>query len=539
MKSLFKVLIRTGTAVVMIAAMLLSLAASPSAAAEPAAVKTIAAGDDHNCFLGEAGTVVCVGDNDSGQLGNGTIVDASRPVAVTGISTAIAVTAGQDHSCALLSDLTARCWGKNSQGQLGNGTLADSSTPVVVTGLNNVISLVAGDLHTCAVKAGGQALCWGENAQGQLGNGTTQDSTIPSSVTGVTNAVTIAGGQFHSCAVLANGSAACWGQNTWGQLGNGLNTDALTAQSVVGLSGVNSIATGFDHTCAATTDGSVHCWGSNESGQLGRSDLETNRNTPTKVSNVTGVTQVAAGFRYTCSAGSGAITCWGDNKGGQIGNGLAGDNTFDPGVDLNQPTPFQVSLSGGAAVATGDHHTCAVAAAGIFCWGDNNDGQLGDGTTVDKLTPVSVGVEAVDPGPTPDPDPVPDVRYPTLQAMTTAPEFSVADANTLRLYDAFFLRTPEIKGANYWVGLTRGGASLDTLAYQFAVSDEFKNRYGSLDNREYVTVIYANVLNRPPDNGGFEYWLGLLNDGQLNRGGVVRWIAANSEFRSNNLYGGK
>ena len=103
----------------------------------------------------------------------------------------------------------------------------------------------------------------------------------------------------------------------------------------------------------------------------------------------------------------------------------------------------------------------------------------------DKFTPVSVGVDAVDPGPTPDPDPDPGpgVRYPTLQAMTTAPEFSVADANTLRLYNAFFLRTPEIGGANYWIDLTRQGASLDTLAYQFAVSSEFKSRYGSLDNR--------------------------------------------------------
>ncbi len=126
----------------------------------------------------------------------------------------------------------------------------------------------------------------------------------------------------------------------------------------------------------------------------------------------------------------------------------------------------------------------------------------------------------------------------SLEELVAGDGFSETDADVLRLYLAFFDREADIEGANYWLALSAEGASIDRISGEFAISAEFGNTYGSVGNEQYLNILYQNVLDRQPDQAGFDYWLGLLDGGQLDRGGVVRWIANDVEFRSSHAYGG-
>ncbi len=126
----------------------------------------------------------------------------------------------------------------------------------------------------------------------------------------------------------------------------------------------------------------------------------------------------------------------------------------------------------------------------------------------------------------------------TIEELIAQEDFDKPEADILRLYLAFFNRQAEIIGANYWIGLNSSGVSIDRISAEFAVSQEFQNTYGAVDNEGYLQILYQNVLGRQPDPAGFNYWLGLLNNGDLDRGGVVRWIANDVEFTQTNLYNG-
>jgi alpha-tubulin suppressor-like RCC1 family protein len=248
------------------------------------------------------------------------------------------------------------------------------------------VAISTGGSQTCAVVEDGAVQCWGGNSQGQLGDGTTTDKHVPTPVTGLAGPATaIAAGAFHTCALIEGGTVQCWGDNVRGGLGDGTTTDSTTPVSVTGLGGgVTAISAGFDHTCALIEGGTVQCWGGNSQGQLGIGN-RTNKNTPVSVSSLGGtVTAISAGSLYSCAViEGGAVKCWGNNTDGELGNG----NTTD------QTTPVSVSGLGGAAtaVAAGSDHTCAlIEGDSPRCWGDNFVGALGNGTTNDSLTPVTV-----------------------------------------------------------------------------------------------------------------------------------------------------
>lgn len=142
------------------------------------------------------------------------------------------------------------------------------------------------------------------------------------------------------------------------------------------------------------------------------------------------------------------------------------------------------------------------------------------------------------------PDPVNDplrVYDPadSIESLVGRPDFTTEQADVLRLYRAFFRRDAEIDGANYWLERHAKEATIGSIAYNFAASTEFLNTYGSVDNREFLEIVYFNVLDREADPDGFAYWLDKLETGALNRGEVVRWIAANDEFIDKHRYGGK
>ena len=238
----------------------------------PPGVRAIAAGGFHTCALLEAGAVWCWGENDDGQLGDGTLTDHRTAAPVVGLPVGVvAISAGAADTCALLADGGVRCWGNNDEGALGDGTFVDKAEPRTVIGLQGAaVSIEAGSYHTCAVAATGGSSCWGWNQYGQLGDGSTTNRSTATPVSGASVGVgAIWAGNQHTCALIA-GTAKCWGRNALLQLGDGTGVDHIVPAPVRGLGGtVVQLATADTHTCALMISSGVKCWGYNGVGQLG------------------------------------------------------------------------------------------------------------------------------------------------------------------------------------------------------------------------------------------------------------------------------
>ncbi len=446
-------------------------ALEPRAVGELAVALDLASGRDHTCARVDTDEVYCWGGNGRGQLGDGTLVDATHPV--PGPVSGVEVAAGAEHTCVLHDFGMVTCWGDNQHGQLGDGRAAWRFLPAPVHGLTGATALAAGGHHTCATRGsvvscwgsnqeaeladyteratstpvpailasepGGLSLalgrtcvldrggwvicsghgmdppdrrttlelgvlgsirgvavsrgfacalndqgaigCWGENDHGQLGDGTLTAREVPAMVRGEGDARQVAVGLRHACARLVSGAVFCWGANDLGQLGDGTHEDRSVPTRVEGLDDADAIALGRDHSCALRRDGTVACWGGNRSGQLG-DGTTTPRDTPVPVRGVEGATSIAMGWVHGCArVGEGRVSCWGENRYGQLGRETE---------DVVAATPAPVGGLGAVIdVACGGLHTCARDEAGrVFCWGDNDHGQLGDGVTLLATRPV-------------------------------------------------------------------------------------------------------------------------------------------------------
>lgn len=339
---------------------------------------TIAVGYAHACALTNAGGVQCWGSNAYGQLGDGSTTSRTSPVDVSGLASGVsAIEAGNAHTCAITAAGGAKCWGNNDAGQLGDGTLNQSSIPHDVAGLaSNVVALTVGSQHTCALLGNGAVQCWGNNTDGQLGDGTGLQRLTPVSVQGLSaGVVDVRAGDNHTCAITNTGATQCWGKNAAGQLGNGTASPAFSPVNVSGLdSGVVWVEGAARHSCALTGLGGVKCWGDNTDGQLGNGGTAASL-TPIDVSGLSsGIAAVAARGASSCAlTPAGVALCWGANNTATTPQNIAG---LAGGIN---------------EIGIGNGYYCALTkSSAMLCWGSNTTGQLGDGTTASRTTPAYV-----------------------------------------------------------------------------------------------------------------------------------------------------
>lgn len=348
----------------------------------------------HNCARTTAGAVMCWGMNTSGQLGNGTLTQALYPIAVPELTSGVtSISVGYGHACAVTSGGGVMCWGDNTYGQLGDGTTIAKSSPVAVrtsaadtTPLTGVSKVELGREHSCALMADGTAKCWGNGADGRLGYNATASSSSPvtvmlNSTTTLSGISELSAGGRHSCALMSDGRIRCWGNGSDGALGTGTASTSVASASPV-TTGATYISAGDIHSCAVVS-GAAKCWGNNGSGRLG-DGTTTNRTAPVAVSSLTsGVTAITAGGAHTCAIQSGAGYCWGRYNEGQTGKGGIGF-----GSDLT-PQAVAALTSGLSKLSIGSTHTCGIKTDNrLYCWGANSSGQVGDNTTTDKSSPT-------------------------------------------------------------------------------------------------------------------------------------------------------
>jgi alpha-tubulin suppressor-like RCC1 family protein len=238
------------------------------------------------CGLTAQGAAYCWGQNDFGQLGDGTNTLRVAPTPVSGGIAFSSLSVGAWQACGLTADGTAYCWGANGVGQLGDGSTTDRTTPVAVSGGYKFLGISPAREHTCGVTTAGAVYCWGDNQFGQLGDGTTTGSAVPKQVSAAASFVSVTAGLEHTCALTTSNRAWCWGQNSGpqvqGQLGDGTTTSRLVPVAVARDLAFVELRAGRAFTCGRTANGKIYCWGDNRFGQLGSGEL-TRRNSTTPV----------------------------------------------------------------------------------------------------------------------------------------------------------------------------------------------------------------------------------------------------------------
>ncbi len=390
-------------------------------ASMPIAVQAVAlvAGDEHTCALLAQGSVACWGSGASGLLGGGATGDSAVPQLVSSFGdgrTATALSSSHRHTCALLTDGNITCWGENTNGQGGNnGNSNPMLNPTETAGFGPdtlAISLTVGHTYTCALLNTTSLSCWGT-----LGvPGSTADLTPTSfdefpqsravavserdfNGNGIYNifefpinfdftAKGLAAGAQHTCAILDDGTINCWGDNTKGQLGTGdtvtHSTPATTLSLGPGRTAISVVA-GYTQTCALLDNGSVSCWGE----QYLTNDTKVINTSPSLVGdfgNNRSAVQISSGLDFSCAVlDDGNVSCWGRGASGRLGNGGSTSST--------NPTPTSSFGPNRKAISVdlySDHACALLDDSSVMCWGRNDYGKLGDGTTTEQNTPVQV-----------------------------------------------------------------------------------------------------------------------------------------------------
>ncbi len=346
--------------------------------------KQVSAGGSHTCGIGANDTAWCWGLGDSGQRGDGTQTqNRTSPIAVSGGGTWKYIAASNNnHTCGIRNDDTTECWGINSNGALGEGTTSYRYSPTTISDGGTWSRLSGGAEFTCGIKLDGSLTCWGEPSYGQLGRGSAFFTARH--VAGGQKWKKVVAGYKHLCAIRSDDTMWCWGPNGYGELGDGTTTPSSNPVQVSGGGTWKDVDTAGQHTCGIKSDDTLWCWGSNSSYELGITGG--NSSTPVQVTNGGTWKKVAAGGAHSCGIKSDdTLWCWGLQAQGRLG-----DN-----VSTYTATHIPVTVSGGGtwkAVSLGSSHSCAIRSDdNILCWGDNvNNFQVGDDTAIDRAVPTAI-----------------------------------------------------------------------------------------------------------------------------------------------------
>jgi len=339
----------------------------------------IASGDDVSCRISPDGSLACWGNV-------GLTLENYLPglLPVTGTSFQ-AVSTGIRHVCALAFDWSVHCFGWNNQGQLGRGTTSESFERSNQVRANTRFTSISAGVHTCGLDSQGVAYCWGPNNEAQLGS-SGKMSLVPTPVETGLRFKSISAGYLHTCGVASDDKAYCWGSNEIATLGD---KDARLGSSeplaVAGGLRFAVVGAGYAHTCGLTLDGEAYCWGDNEHGMLGNG-TNVMSSEPVRVAGGRKYTtlSVAIGLHTCALTRAGEAFCWGGNDDGQLGDGST--------QSRNVPVPVAGNHRF-ASIAAGHFHTCAVTVDDeVFCWGGKDTPPL-TGREGGSLVPILVRPE--------------------------------------------------------------------------------------------------------------------------------------------------
>lgn len=405
-------------------------------------VAQVTAAGGHTCMLTTYGNVYCVGKNDNGQLGiNSTInqvawtqVDSSNLAAN---DTFTELSSSGDTSCGITDTDKVFCWGNNTAGQLGfddSGAVGITSPLLVPTemdlsalGAETPKRVATAGTATCVYDSGNDVYCTGNDTFGQLGNDTSTTSDQETLVSIDTTSLTAAGatitdvygGADKLCVTANDNKAYCWGSNNNYGLGKGpvVSSDFIPNVQVDPTSGnMTKIASSEgSHGCGLSDDNSsgsfLYCWGLDANGQLGDDSSAANQAGPTVVDETNLGTESfnrladSMGIAHSCAlTDEDNIWCWGRASVGALGNSsplltspdqlIPTTQVDDSALDTSDPGNPEIFTS----VELGADHSCAISNFGnLFCWGGNGDSQLGLGDTTDRIIPVKVDLDAINP----------------------------------------------------------------------------------------------------------------------------------------------
>jgi alpha-tubulin suppressor-like RCC1 family protein len=365
----------------------------------------LALGDGHSCALRAGGTVVCWGENGDGQLGAGGGADTSVPVTIPGITGARAIAAGTTFACAIDASRQVICWGANDYGQIGLGTTdATAHLPTKVHGaggapvLDQVDAIAAGPDHACAIRLGA-VICWGGNGGSQLGHAGADPS--PSVIAGLSNAIAISAGNDYACATVDQGggtyAAFCWGNDDEKQLANANGDQPVPVKIPLALAAPDGravLSAGWGHVCARDKDNALWCWGEDDFGQLGAGVSPGADYSALQKMNIGAGGAPGCGDDFTCVVQlDGSVRCIGVNGAGEHGIGIVDPLVGDSGVSAPRTTfSSAATLPPVASVVARAHHACAIlpeacpgSGGEVMCWGSNDDGEIGDGTSASNV----------------------------------------------------------------------------------------------------------------------------------------------------------
>lgn len=389
----------------------------------------VALGPYMTCGITILGDLKCWGQNTYGQLGDGTTANKLIPVVVDSGVAYSSVSISIYHVCALTVASKVKCWGYNGYGEIGDGGYANQYSPVAIDSSESYLSIKVSMYHTCGLTTSNKVKCWGWNAYGQLGDGTIDNRDVPTAADATTDYSKIFVERNRSCGITTSGALKCWGYNYYGQLGDGTTTNRPTPLVIDSGTGYSDLALDEYTSCGVTTLGGIKCWGYNGYGQVG-DGTTTQQNLPVPVVDPGVLYSSLANFYLgtICAlTDSNRIKCWGGNSNRQVGNGDS-TNVNRPEmidalpknylkVDASGYTTCAISQAGGlfcsgsntymgissnilrevdpgvsyVDVSTSEYHGCAVTSANVLkCWGYNVYGQLGDGTTTDRPSPVVI-----------------------------------------------------------------------------------------------------------------------------------------------------